>query len=671
VKRGTVICTPAGVSAQPSHFDLAASSYRLINMAFSVVEDVEAAAITFLDQGVDLSKIVIFADHPEFEGYLHVEPLDADARGAFYTEYHDWMSRHFILNGLHLLDQFAAQLTKDGYSYLFTPSTKAMLADHARWSLPLEIEGYELRAFQNFGLNHALERARQGGTHGERMFFWNWSAGAGKSFCSGAAVKALLDSGDVDVVIACTLSKLKENLKRTWVNDAGLRVMINDHAKPATRRARYAEAASAVHIVCDTHHRLDGGGIQAFVMNFEKLWVDFDALEELTAGRRVLFVLDEAHKVIAESGQNKARKALDKLVRGCTAIVWPMSATVVGGNPLRFRDVFSLDSYPRDNPLGSKQDFVDRYAEKVTSIPIKAKNGGQFTLTKYDWDLPELHEVRHRVGDRMMAVRKTEPGIKEQFKGIQCIPEWVPMTSELAEINEIITADARESREKGESRAPHYLAMRLAAINPAVLQHSDNEIAQKIWTEHRSLCVPSASNKLEMLNDRLDGIREGQDKAVVFCHWTQLGILPMDPLIKVPHVLHYGTGQTDKASQKAQDDFKTNSDITCFLTSDAGTHGLNFQEARYVISIDPLYSYDDLTQRNSRIDRADSHLDGLTAYVMITTESKVEERIWQVCEARRQLAEAVQGTREELSYGDGMIDVPESGSIDWLIGLDD
>jgi superfamily II DNA or RNA helicase len=640
-------------------------------MPFEVVENVETAALELLDQGIDLARIVLFAEHPTYTGYLQIEPVASEARGAFLTSYRDWVSRHLVLNGLHLLDQFIATLHADGYATLFTPSTKAMLEDHQRWSAPLAIEGYELRAFQNFGLNHALERARQGATHGDRLFFWNWSAGAGKSFCSGAAVKALLDSGDVDLVIACTLSKLKENLKRTWVNDAGLNVMINDHAKPATRRARYAEAASAVQNTIETQNPNDGGGVQAFVMNFEKLWVDFDALADLTAGKRVLFVLDEAHKVIAESGQNKARKALDKLVRGCEAIVWPMSATVVGGNPLRFRDVFSLDSYPRDNPLGSKQDFVDRYAEKVTSIPIKAKNGGQFTLTRYDWDLPELHEVRHRVGDRMMAVRKTEPGIKEQFKGIQCIPEWVPMTSELEEINEIITADARESREKGESRAPHYLAMRLAAINPAVLAFSDNEIAQKIWTEHRGLCVPSASNKLEMLNDRLDGIREGQDKAVVFCHWTQLGILPMAPLIKVPHVLHYGTGQTDKASQKAQDDFKTNPDITCFLTSDAGTHGLNFQEARYVISVDPLYSYDDLTQRNSRIDRADSHLDGLTAYIMITEGSKVEERIWQVCEARRQLAEAVQGTREELSYGDGMIDVPESGNIDWLIGLDD
>ena len=82
-----------------------------------------------------------------------------------------------------------------------------------------------------------------------------------------------------------------------------------------------------------------------------------------------------------------------------------------------------------------------------------------------------------------------------------------------------------------------------------------------------------------------------------------------------------------------------------------------------------MYSYDDLCQRNARIDRADSHLDGLTAYVMITEDSVVENRIWSVCEERRRLAEAVQGTREELTYGVEIM--PEAGNIDWLIGLDD
>lgn len=619
-----------------------------------LVADVEKVALTLLEQDFPLEKIVVFADHPTYPNYLHVEPLDEEARDAFYAEYKDWMSRLMILNGLHLLDAFIEQLTKDGYHPLFTPSTEVMLGNHKRWSQPVNIPGYELRQFQQFSMNQALERAREGQTNSERYYFWNWSAGAGKSFCCGAGAKALLENDDVDLVLVFALNDLlKENLRRTLINDAGLNAVINDHPKPAVRRERY----------------IDDNQVDVWVMNYEKLWVDEDALSQLTAGKRVLFVLDEGHKVIAEKGQNKARKALDRLTRGCKAIVWPMSATVVGGSPLRFRDVFSLDSYSRKNPLGTKEDFISRYADKVTEIPIKAKNGGVFTLTKYDWNLPLLHEVRHRVGERTMAARKTDPGIREQFKGIECIPEWVPMTNELDAIYRFILDDAKKARDKGESRAQHYLAMRVASINPAALYASQNEVCQQLVAEQPHLLITANSNKLQMLNDRLEGLRQAEDKAVVFCHWTDLGILPLRNQISVPHILHYGDMSTrDKIF--AQDKFKSDPDLTCFLTSDAGTHGLNLQEARYVISLDPLYSYDDLHQRNSRIDRVDSHLDGLTAYVMITEGSKVENRIWGVCEERRKLAEAVQGTREELSYETDAT-MPENNNIDWIIGLDD
>ncbi|AGV99878.1 DNA helicase [Mycobacterium phage Shrimp] len=620
-------------------------------MPFGHVQDVEAAVLDFIDHGVSPARIVLFADHPEYPGYLQVEPVDPRARGVFYTTYHDWLSRHLILNGLHLLDQFVELLIEDDFIPLAGPSTARILEDHRRWSEPLAIEGYDLRKFQSFCLNQALERARTGTTNEERFYFLNWSAGSGKSFCAAAGARALLDEGLIDMVLACTLSKLKIGLMRNFTNVAGLDVWINDHSAKATRLRRYQEPR------------------QGLVLNYEKLRVDFDALEEMVRGKRVLFVLDECHKVIAESGANQARKALDKLVRICTATIWPMSATVVGGSPLRFRDVFSLDGHPKSNPLGTKEDFVSRYAEKVTNIPIVTKSGGRFSITRYDWDLDALHEVRHRVGDRTMAVRKTDPGIREQFKGIECIPEWVPMTDELAAIYDLILADAKVARDEGLSRAPHYLAMRVASINPAALQFSTNDIAAQIWAEHPELCQAKFSAKIEMLNDRLESIRESQDKAIVFCHWTSMGILPLQHHLKVPYVLHYGTGQTARESQAAQDRFKADPDLTCFLTSDAGSHGLNMQEARYVINTDPLYSYDDLTQRNARIDRADSHLDGLTAYVMITEESKVENRIWQVCEQRRQLAEAVQGTREELTTAE--VTAEESDNIDWLIGLED
>ena len=615
-------------------------------MSVETLDSVEKRVADLLDSGIPPARIILIEEHPEYPGYLQYEPLDESARGMFYGEYTDWMSRHLILNELHLAHRLTEKLTGDGYHVFWTPGTAVIQADIERWSRPLEIEGYTFRPFQTFSLNRALERARRGQDESSRFWFWNWSAGAGKSFTSGAAAKALFDSDDIDLVIACTLTKLKENLRRTFVSPAGLDAVINDGTK--TKRLR----------VYQEDH-------QVWVMNYEKLWHDEEAIAALVAGRRVLWVLDEGHKLITENGQNRSRMALDRLTQMSTPTVWPMSATVVGGNPLRFRDVFSLDGRPARNPLSTKVDFIARYADRVRDIPVRTKNNRAFTFTSYDWNLTNLQEVRHRVGDRTMAVRKTDPGVREQFKGIETLEVSVQATPATRELLDLITARARVAHRDGEGLAPFYLLARIACINPGALRHSSSPEAAQILADRPDLLDPAHSAKIEVLNDMLDGIRESQDKAVVFCHWTELGLLPLAPHLKVPHVLHYGTGQSARDSQAAQDRFKADPEITAFCSSDAGTHGLNLQEARYVINLDPTYSYDDLAQRNARIDRADSHLDGLTAYVLITEDS-VEERVWEVCDSRRQLAAAVQGTQEELSYGETNTR-EENRNLEWLL----
>lgn len=615
-------------------------------MSLPTLDDVERQIADLLDARTPPARIILADVHPDYPGNLSFEPLDAEARGLFYQNYADWMSRHLILNGLHLCDRFTALLAADGHQVVWMPSAGPIRAQIARWSAPLRVEGYDFRPFQSFNLTRALERARTGTDNTGRFWFWNQSAGAGKSFCSGAGAKALFDSDDIDLVIACTLSKLKENLRRTFENPAGLDAVVNDGTKDKRRRG-YAE------------------GHQVYVMNYEKLWHDEEEIAALVMDRRVLWVLDEGHRLITDAAPNKARQAFDRMVRTATSTVWPMSATVVGGNPLRYRDVFSLDGHPTRNPLSTKSDFVARYADRVREVPIRTASGRAASFTAYDWNLGHLQEVRHRIGDRTLAVRKTDPGIREQFKGIQTVPVAVQASPGTRQLLDVITADARAAHRAGENLAPYYLLARIACINPAALHHSTSPQARQLAAEHPDLLDAAHSAKIEILNGLLEDIREAQDKAVVFCHWTELGILPLAEHLRVPHVLHYGTGQSAAQSQAAQDRFKAEADLTAFVSSDAGTHGLNLQEARYVINVDPTYSYDDLAQRSARIDRADSHLDGLTSYVLITEDS-VEERVWEVCESRRQLAAAVQGTAEELSYSvDNTKD--ESRNLEWLL----
>lgn len=603
---------------------------------------------------VDLDRLVMVEEHPVWPGCLIFHTEDHD---AFYRRYSGWMSRYQVLSELFSLGSFYTKLLDDGWSVVFSSSALAIVGNYHLFNTPLTIPEYKLHPFQNFAIQQALHRANRGAEPGDRLFFWNWAAGAGKSYVAGVAAHLMLKANLVELVIVGTSAKTKRQLHR-FIEAAGVDAVINDHAKPAERRKRYFD------------------GHRCYVMNFEKFRLDADELGQLTRGKRVLFILDEAHRLISEAGTNQARKNLDKITKACAATVWPMSATVVDGNPLRYRDVFSLDGYPRRNPLGTKEEFCDNYAISVKSIPIKAKNGARFSMMKYSWDLAELHEVRHRVTGRTMAVRKSDDALKDTFQGMECWPVRVPLSEGSDRLLFLIEDDARKliaehkaAKKRGEdpaspNLAPHYMLSRMVLCTPMSLLHSGNELGRKIAAEHPHLITDKGNEKLELLNEMCENIRESGDKVVIFCWWNEMGAQILARQLRVPHVLHHGE-MSSKQADTAIEKFKTDPDVTALFTTDAGAEGLNLQCARYVISVDPKYSYDKLYQRNSRIDRSDSHLDGLTGYVMIT-EGTIEERIWGICDDRRKLAEAVQGTEESLTY-EGRSQRSEGENRLWLL----
>lgn len=595
---------------------------------YSTVEDLGAAIAS-----MDPTRLVVVEQSDQFPGEL-VFQTGSDQQ-AFYSRYKDWLSRHLILNALFNLEAFLDLLKRDGWEVILGSTCEPVLANHMRWSAPLHLRGIDLHPFQQYAMHRALE---------SDFFFWNFSAGAGKSYCSAAGAQYLFDQGQVDLVVAFTLSKLKENLRR-FFEGAGLDAVVNDGDKPKRHRG-YQE------------------GHQVYVANYEKAWVDFDELAVITDYRRVLWVLDECHKVVAEAGANKARKAIDRLAFQSQAKMWPMSATVVNGNPLRYRDVYSIGKLLR-RPLGTKADFIERYAEKVNRREVRTRRGTQFTIVEYDWDLAKLHDIRHRVATHTMAIRKSDPGVRELFKGLEPLVVPVQMTDDERELEAGVMEYATDARDLGENLAPYYRILRTIATTPQALLHSTDEVAQDIAREYADVIARiTTPSKIEVLNNHLESIREAGDKVVVFIHWTSLGLHLIKNLIGVPRVDHWGVGQSDKESQEAQDRFNTDPNITCFFTSDAGSHGLNMQVARYVIQLDPTYSPADAMQRASRIDRADSYLEGLTNYQFLVEDS-VESRVWKVQQQRRQIDEAVQGTSESLDYGRAVLS--EQENLEFLI----
>lgn len=596
---------------------------------YAIIRDLPGYLQAEIATGTSPLVLVVVEEHPDYPGELVFQVVEGEA--TFHARYKQWVSRYLTLNELYNLQSFVDQLTKDGWEVIFGPSTETILTNMMRWREPLKIEGFDLHPFQQFSLRRAFE---------VDFWFYNWATGTGKSaVVAPAGGKELFARGQVDVVIAATLSKSKENLRRCF-EKAGLDAVVNDGVKGKRVKDYRAEH-------------------QVYVLNYEKLNFDKPDLANLVRGKRVLWIFDECQKLVTDDKKNKARLGFEFLLT-CTAHnrVWPMSASVVNGNPLRYRDVYNLDGNPRANPLGSRRSFEDRYADEIKVIPLQTATGKTYELTVYDWNLSRLQEIRHRVGGRTQAVRKTDPGVREHFRGLQTITVPVQPSPEEVKLTDFLIDHAYEAYCRGETMAPYYLLLRTVANIPSALTHTQSEIVKKSlvqdgrWDLLAQMIIKAGNgNKIEVLNEQLESIREAGDKVLVFTHWTNLTLHLIEPLLTVPHVTHFGTGQSNKESQRLQDDFQADADLTCFLTSDAGAHGLNMTCARYVIQYEPTYSYDDGMQRASRIDRSDSHLDGLTNYVYLT-ENSVEERVWAINNLRREISAAVQGTEESFSHGD-------------------
>lgn len=458
-----------------------------------------------------------------------------------------------------------------------------------------------------------------------------------------AGAQELFNRGAIDLVCAFTLMASKENLATdavaSFAKTTNLRAVVNDGDK-RKRQAVYAQEAKGYR-----NHP------QVFVLNYEKSWADFEELKKLVKGRRVLWVFDEAAKVLKATGPpTKTRAHLMKLVRASQPIVWPMSATVVDASPLRYWDVYNLTGRPQEtNPLGDRTYFKTRYSRFASPyIPDD----------EIEWSAARLHEIRHKVADRTQAVRKTDPGVREHFKGMQHEETTIHLSAKDRELYEIIVADAQDViDETPDGERPkiggHARLLQYVCNIPTALNVSTDEAAVRIREAHPDLVVDTHCAKLEYFLDQVEAIRDQGDKVVAFTRYTNLGMLLMAPHVAkrgIDHVLHYGVGQKPHERQAAQQRFKTDPRCTLFLSSDAGSHGLNLPEARYVINYDCPRSYDLLMQRSERINRADSQLDGMTSYVYLT-EGTLEDLIWEENVRRRLLASATMGTVETLDYG--------------------
>ncbi|WP_267716766.1 helicase-related protein [Streptomyces sp. CoH17] len=587
-------------------------------------------------------KLVVVEESPRYAGQLVFQTLGDEE--IFYRNNREFISRFMVLTETNLFGPFVDQLEEQGYQVFLLPSANQVLAWHTKWISPLTVEGLKIKSlhsYQQYGLRKAFDPRNDG------FFFFNWSTGAGKTIAAAAGAQELIaNRGEVDLCIIFTLRKLKINHTR----EINKLTELNARTINGLRQWRHREYAKR--------------DAQVYVMNYEKPYHDFAQLSELVRGKSVLFVMDEVQKVLGT--WTRTRKYVDKLIAACDrATVWPMSASVINNSPERYHAVFDLAPA---NPLGS----VDKFRQQYVRFSREVKFSPHMKpIVQRFYDEGKLEEVRHRVAAMTHTVRKTDPGVREYFKGVKFNPIFVQMSDHDRRLYDRLAAEVQTALDDGEMDRvlPLMSAMRWGCNTFESFKHTKAVVPGEMVAEYgEGFFDWEYSSKYEMILDDIETIRSQGDKCVVFTHWTNLSLKIFARALekrKIKFVMNYGVGMSDKEAQKSIDTFKSDPEVTVFLSSDAGSHGLNFQEARYVLNVECPSTYDVLMQRNSRIDRADSYLDGLECRIYVTEDS-VEERIWKMCEYTRKLSSATQGT-EELLDRPPHTELDNANSLRWVL----
>jgi hypothetical protein len=150
--------------------------------------------------------------------------------------------------------------------------------------------------------------------------------------------------------------------------------------------------------------------------------------------------------------------------------------------------------------------------------------------------------------------------------------------------------------------------------------------------------LPNWSSKLDRLAELFDDIAaEPSRKVVLFSEWTTMLDL-IEPLLKKRDLafVRLDGSVPQKKRQELVHEFQTNPECRLFLTTNAGSTGLNLQAANTVINVDLPWNPAVLEQRISRAHRM-GQTQPVQVFVLITEET-LEENLLATLSAKRELA---------------------------------
>lgn len=362
------------------------------------------------------------------------------------------------------------------------------------------------------------------------------------------------------------------------------------------------------------------------ICNYEQVLRDLLAIERT---RWDYIILDEGQRI--KNWETKTSQVI-KALRSPFALV-------LSGTPLenRLDDLFSVVEFIDDRRLGPAFRFFNRHR-------VVDERGKVLGYQKLD-------ELRARL--RPVLLRRTRDSVMQQLP---------PRTTEMVRI--------APTQEQAELHAAH---MRVASsiLRKKFISEMDLLRLQKALLMCRMAAdsttlvdkkTPGYSSKLDNLDglfERLLG--EADRKIVLFSEWTTMLDL-IEGLLKrrgVDYVRLDGSVPQPKRQPLVRR-FQTDASCKLFITTNAGSTGLNLQAANTVINVDLPWNPAVLEQRVARAHRM-GQKNPVQVYVLVTEET-IEERLLGTLSSKQELALAaldVESTVDRVDLISGMAELKQ------------
>jgi superfamily II DNA or RNA helicase len=349
------------------------------------------------------------------------------------------------------------------------------------------------------------------------------------------------------------------------------------------------------------------------VANYEQVLRDYLDIERTTWD---LIILDEAQRI----------KNWEAKTTGIIKTLRSPFALVLTGTPLenRLDDLYSVVEFIDDRRLGPAYQFV--HGHRV--VDERGKVMGY----------KNLDALRQRL--KPILLRRTRQSIQLDLPPRSTEIVRIPATDEQKGLH-----SAHMQVVQSITRKAFISEMDLLRLQKALLMARMSADSTQLVDKQ----PPGFSSKLERLAELLEQlIAEPERKIILFSEWTSMLNLIEPILKKLKAAFVRLDGQVpQKQRQMLVQRFQTDASCRCFLTTNAGSTGLNLQAADTVINIDLPWNPALLEQRIARAHRMGQKRK-VQVYLMIT-EGTIEENLLATLSAKHELAAAVLDPDSDLS----------------------